>query len=85
MSNNLRGVVLGAYPSISAFARDIQWDRKKASRIINGNQDPSTKDIREIVELLNIRNADDFLDIFFSGMSTMQTKMQDDPLYFAMK
>lgn len=74
MQNNLRGKVLGAYPSITAFAKAIKWDRKKASRIVNGRQDPSTKDIEEMVSLLEISNANDFVNIFFDGLSTLRTE-----------
>ena len=73
MQNNLRGAVFTNYSSISSFAKAIHWDRKKASRIINNVQQPSTKDIEEIVSLLNISNRDDFINIFFDGLSTLRT------------
>lgn len=73
MQSNLRGAVLSMYPSISSFARAIHWDRKKASRIINDVQQPSRKDIEEISALLNISSAEDFVNIFFSDLSTLRT------------
>ena len=78
-NSKLRGLIYGAYPSISAFARAIKWYRKKASRIVNDSQEPTTQDIKEMAELFNISNAADFVNIFFDDVSTMRT---NDPLNF---
>lgn len=74
MENNLRGAILSVFPSISAFARAIKWDRKKASRIVNKKQEPTTQDIRDIVMVLGINDANDFVNLFFSDLSPMWTK-----------
>lgn len=80
MRNNLRGIIFNAYPSISSFARAMHWDRKKASRIINNKQEPSQKDIEEMVAVLKINNASDFVNIFFADLSTMWTSL--DPFNY---
>ena len=73
-NGQLRGAVYGAYPSIAAFAKAIKWDRKKASRIINGHQQLTANDIEEIATLLKIEDAKVFVDIFFNGLSTTRTE-----------
>lgn len=73
MPNNLRGAVLSRYPSITAFAKAMKWDRKKASRIINNIQQPSVKDIEDIAALLDIVDDHAFVSIFFDGLSTART------------
>ena len=67
----LRGVILSRYKTIGAFAKAIGWKRTKASRIINGVQDPDMTDIQEITKLLEIKTQETFIDIFFAPLSTM--------------
>ena len=74
MENNLRGAILSVFSSISAFARAIKWDRKKASRIVNKKQEPTVQDIRDIVMLLGISDAEDFVTLFFNDLSPLRTK-----------
>lgn len=70
MDNPIRGAVFSKYNSIGSFANDIGWKRNKASRIINGVQEPSIKDMEQIAECLNVTDALTFLSIFFPRMST---------------
>ena len=46
--NKIRGLVLGKYPTITAFAKAVKWSRQKASRVIEGKQEPDLDDIYEI-------------------------------------
>ena len=46
--NKIRGIILGRYTSITAFAKEVGWTRQKASSIINGRQEPSLDDIYAI-------------------------------------
>ena len=46
--NKIRGLVLGCYPTVSSFANATGWTRQKASRIIDGKQEPSLNDIYDI-------------------------------------
>lgn len=71
MDNQLRGAVLAKFPSISAFANAMKWDRKKASRIINRVQPPSANDIEQMAIVLGIHDAETFVRIFFPTISTM--------------
>ena len=70
MENQIRGAVFSKYKDITAFANDIGWQRKKASRIVNGIQSPSAKDMEQIADCLGIMDADKFISIFFPARST---------------
>ncbi len=70
MSLTLRGLVFSKYPSISAFADAIGWTRNKASRIVNGIQQPNKKDMEELILLLDI-SKESVAPIFFGAMFTM--------------
>lgn len=68
----LRGVVFSKYRTISDFARAIGWKRGKASRIVNGVQDPNIDDMEKIACVLGIDDRDIFMNLFFTRKSTMQ-------------
>lgn len=51
--NKIRGIVLGHYTSITAFAKEVGWTRQKASSIINGRQVPSLDDIYTIAKAVH--------------------------------
>jgi plasmid maintenance system antidote protein VapI len=71
---NLRGAVMSKYKTIGEFANEIGWNRNKASRIVNGVQDPDIEDIQKITKVLGIESKDVFLNIFFSSLSTLWTQ-----------
>lgn len=71
-TKTLKGLVLKKFFTISAFADNVGWKRNKASRIINGIQEPSIPDIVVIAGALDL-NEREFFDIFFSSLSTMCT------------
>ena len=50
----LKSKVLGKFFSITAFAEAIGWSRNKASRIINGMQEPSCDDIVDLTNVLDL-------------------------------
>lgn len=72
----LRGAVLSKYKTIGAFANAVGWKRNKASRIINGVQEPNSVEIQEITACLEIDNSQVFMQIFFTSLSTMWTNKQ---------
>lgn len=74
MENQLRGVVLTKYSSISSFARDMKWDRAKAARIVNRIQKPTADDMEKMARCLNVQDADSFVHIFLPSVSTMWEK-----------
>lgn len=74
MENELRGIILTKFPSITSFAKAMKWDRKKASRIINHLQKPSASDMERMASCLNIQDADLFVHIFLPSVSTMWDK-----------
>ena len=69
MNTTLRGLIFAKYPSISAFAADIGWKRGKASRIVNGTQQPNKRDMEEMISKLEISMAD-VAPVFFGSMFT---------------
>ena len=71
MGKMLRGQVLSRFSSISDFARAMNWDRKKASRIVNRVQKPTADDMEKMAELLNVNDPDAFIQIFLPSVSTM--------------
>ena len=71
MDNALRGVVLTKFRSIAAFARAVNWDRKKASRIVNHVQYPTVGDMEIMIDVLDIPDADSFVRIILPWFSTM--------------
>jgi len=72
----LRGAVMSKHKTIGSFANEIGWKRNKASRIINGVQEPTTQDIQEITKCLEITSFNVFQQIFFPSMSTLWTNDQ---------
>lgn len=61
--NKIRGLVLGRYSSISAFAREVKWSRQKASSVIGFKQEPSLDDIYSISRAVG-KDADEIASIF---------------------
>ena len=61
--NEMRGIVLGVYPTITAFAREVNWTRQKASSIISFKQEPSLDDCYVIARAVG-RDADEIASIF---------------------
>lgn len=70
MQNNIRGIVFSKYPNITMFAKDMNWDRRKASRIVNGIQRPSADDMEQMADCLEINDDSTFVSIFFNRQST---------------
>lgn len=62
--NKIRGLVMGRYPTITAFAKEVGWSRQKASSIISsGKQEPSLDDIYVISRAVG-KDADEIASIF---------------------
>jgi Flp pilus assembly CpaE family ATPase len=74
MENTLRGVVLAKFPNISEFAKEMNWDRKKASRIVNRVQPPTVSDMEKMTACLGVNNADSFVQIFLPSIPTLWEK-----------
>ena len=70
MENKLRGAVLSNYRSITEFAKAMNWDRKKASRIVNHVQYPSVDDMCCMAGVLGVTDGDRFVEIFLPDLTT---------------
>jgi transcriptional regulator with XRE-family HTH domain len=66
---NLRGAIFSRFKTIGDFAAAIGWSHSKASRIINGIQEPSPSEIEEISKLLEL-SKESFFKIFFANLYT---------------
>ena len=70
MENSLLAAVLAKFRSISNFARELNWDRKKASRIVNQQQWPTAKDMDEMADALEVHDCDTFMHLFLPFIPT---------------
>lgn len=70
MQNSMRGQIFSRYSNITEFAKSIGWDRKKASRIINGVQRPTADEMEQMARNLGIEDHSLFISIFFPRLST---------------
>lgn len=70
MELTIRGLVFSKFNSISEFANAIGWQRNKAARIINKKQEPSKKDMEDMITVLEIPEAS-VAPVFFGSMFTM--------------
>jgi transcriptional regulator with XRE-family HTH domain len=70
MQVSLRGAIFDRFSNISAFAKNIGWDRKKASDIVNGRRRPSADEMEEIARALNVEDEHTFMSLFFASLST---------------
>ena len=70
MENSLLAAVLAKFRSISNFARVLNWDRKKASRIVNRQQWPTAKDMDEMADALEVHDCDTFMHLFLPFIPT---------------
>lgn len=61
--NKIRSLVMGLYPSRTAFAKAVGWTRQKASNIIEGKQEPTLDDCYVIANAVG-KDADEIASIF---------------------
>lgn len=72
-----RGLVYSNFRTVSDFATAIGWSRNKASRIVNGIQEPDAEDMVRMAELFGICTPEKFMEIFFAPLSTKWTTSRD--------
>lgn len=63
---NLRGLIASRFGSVSKFAKEIGWCYSKASRIVNGKQDPDASEIKDMIRVLGICDPAVVSSIFLS-------------------
>ena len=61
---NLRGRIISVYGTIGKFALALNWSRRKASDIVNGNQEATASDIEQMANALNVELPEDFRLLF---------------------
>lgn len=57
----LRIEILKKFPSESAFARKIGWDKQKLNKIVNSRQKPTVEDINEMAAGLEMPASEVYL------------------------
>ena len=62
----LRGRVISVFGTIGKFANEIGWSRRKASCIINGNQEATASDIEAMARVLNVELPEEFKILFLA-------------------
>ncbi len=71
----IRGLVFSRYRTIGEFSDAIGWKRNKSSRILNGIQEPDSRDMRAIAELFEL-SSEEFVNIFFEEQFTKCTNIK---------
>lgn len=66
MANNLRGRIIGMYHSLLNFSRVMNWSSRKTYDIVNGKQEPTSKDIEDMCVALDVQIPEDMRLLFFS-------------------
>lgn len=66
MSNNLRGRIIGMYHTLINFSKRMNWSTRKTYDIVNGKQEPTSKDIEAMCEALDVQIPEDMRLLFFS-------------------
>ena len=64
--NYLRGAIIGKYGSLLKFAEVLGWSSRKVYDIVNGNQEPSGRDIEVICNALQVDIPDEIRKLFFA-------------------
>lgn len=65
MQITLRGCILGKYPSIKDFASAAGIDRRRASKIVNGQARPTADEMETIARIAGVEDQDTFMSLFF--------------------
>lgn len=66
MENNLRGRIIGMYHTLLNFSRVMNWSSRKTYDIVNGKQEPTSKDIEAMCAALNVQIPEDMRMLFFT-------------------
>lgn len=74
MQMGYRGIVFAKFKNITEFAEAVGWSRNKASRIVNGVQEPNANEMEQMANVLGVKSPEEFAAIFFKRLSTMWTE-----------
>ena len=69
MDVTLKGIAVSKYGSCIKFAEHMGWDRNKASRILNNQQEPSLADIKDMANKCVVPK-EMIVPLFFGTMFT---------------
>ena len=65
--NNLRGRIISMYHSVLNFGKALKWSSRKTYNIVNGKQEPTSKDIEAMCVALNVQIPEEMRSLFFSS------------------
>lgn len=74
MQMGYRGIIFTKFKNITEFAEAVGWSRNKASRIVNGVQEPNANEMEQMANVLGVKSPEEFAAIFFNRLSTMWTE-----------
>ena len=66
MGNSLRGRSIGMYHTLLNFSKRMNWSSRKTYDIVNGKQEPTSKDIEAMCDALNVEIPEEMKALFFS-------------------
>ena len=64
--NYLRGKIIGMYGSLLKFSEVLEWSSRKVYDIVNGNQEPTGKDIEAMCAALKVEIPNEVKKLFFN-------------------
>lgn len=63
--NYLRGRIISMYHSVLNFGKALNWSSRKTYDIVNGKQEPTSKDIEAMCTALNVQIPEEMRLLFF--------------------
>lgn len=66
MQMGYRGIVFAKFKNITEFAEAVGWSRNKASRIVNGVQEPNANEMEQMANVLGVKSPEEFAAIFLN-------------------
>lgn len=60
----LRGLAVDRYGSTAELSRVLGWSYSRTNRIVNGAQEPTASEMRELVKALELEDTDDIVSVF---------------------
>lgn len=65
--------IIKKYGKITKFADAIGWSDRKTNSIANGKQSMKTNEVEKVAEYLHVKDAEEFMRIFYPGVSIKWT------------
>lgn len=63
----LRGRIVSMYHTVLNFGKALHWSSRKVYSIVNGKQEPTSKDIEAMCNALDVEIPEEMRSLFFSS------------------